>query len=470
MDKYKTIKKYKCPYCDLKATRSDLVDHVDRVHNELIPENYTAAQAVYDFINNKNYGTCMICHKKIYKWNDKINKYYNLCDDKKCRDEVRRIALERHMRVYNKPTLLNDAEHQEKMLANRRISGSYTFTDGGKITYTGSYEKNTLEFMDKILEIPSKDIQAPGPVLEYEYNGVKHKWITDIYYIPGNLLIEVKDGGSNPNKRTMTVYREKQIAKEKMITDLGTFNYIRLTNNDFSQLLLIFADMKNEALKNENPKAVIHINEEVGGLPPHRPSQEYIISYGMNNVFSGFACSNINSDYIIKDSEDKNNDIEIMSKNDFKNKYNTGLPLYNIGEEFGFDDIINKKENPSALKIVESIVSTNKLSDWKKVFLNEKFVYIDIDKEKKINKLLENGINIEREYNGVIDNTSVVDTIDNVFIVQSPNGYYACTSDLFYLVSDYYDTIEELKNSNIISLMNNIYNANVGGDEHGWYL
>ena len=273
---YKTSRKYKCPYCDYKDIRSNLCDHVDRKHEDLLPEGYTSARAVYDSINGKNHGTCMVCKKEVYKWNDKINRYYNLCDNPKCRAKVRETALQRHMKVYNKPTLLNDADQQEKMLANRKISGTYTFTDGGKLTYTGSYEKSALEFMDKVLQIPSKDIQAPGPVLEYKYGKKIHKWITDIYYIPGNLLIEVKDGGSNPNKRTMTSYREKQIAKEEMVTNLGTFNYIRLTNNDFAQLLSVFADMKNEALSSDSPKATIHINEaaEIVNIP--EIDKEYI--------------------------------------------------------------------------------------------------------------------------------------------------------------------------------------------------
>lgn len=260
---YKTSRKYKCPYCDHKATRVDLIDHVQKKHEEMIPEDYTAARAVYDSVNGKDHGTCMACKKPVYKWNDKINRYYNLCDDPKCRAAVRATALERHIRVYNKPTLLDDPEQQEKMLANRKISGTYIFSDGGKVTYTGQYEKKALEFMDKVLDIPSKDIQAPGPVLEYQYGGKIHKWITDIYYIPANLLIEVKDGGSNPNTRTMKEYREKQVAKEVMVTNLGTFNYIRLTDNDFSQLLSIFVDMKNEALFEEDPKMKIHINESM---------------------------------------------------------------------------------------------------------------------------------------------------------------------------------------------------------------
>ena len=259
---YKSSRKYKCPYCDYKASRVDLVDHVEKHHKDLIPEQYTAARAIYDSINGKNYGICMSCKSKVYKWNDKINRYYNLCDNPECRKKVRDTALNRHMKVYNKPTLLNDAEHQEKMLANRRISGTYTFSDGKKFVYTGKYERNALEFMDKVLEIPSSDILTPGPVLEYEYEGKTHKWITDILYIPANLIIEIKDGGSNPNTRTMTSYRDKQVAKEVMITDRGVYNYLRLTNNDFSQLLDIFADMKNGALNNDT-KARVHINESV---------------------------------------------------------------------------------------------------------------------------------------------------------------------------------------------------------------
>ena len=45
---YKNPKKYKCPYCDFKATRSELVEHVSKKHEELITEGYDAARAVYD--------------------------------------------------------------------------------------------------------------------------------------------------------------------------------------------------------------------------------------------------------------------------------------------------------------------------------------------------------------------------------------------------------------------------------------
>ena len=272
---YKTSRKYKCPCCDQKLPRMDLINHVERKHEALIPEDYTATRLVYDSINKTDHGTCMICKKPVYEWNEKISRYNNLCGSKKCREEVRRIALERHIKVHNTSTLLNDPAHQEKMLSNRHISGSYNHSDGARITYTGKYEKAALEFMDQVMNIPSKDIQMPGPILEYEYNGEKHSWITDIYYIPANLIIEVKDGGSNPNKRNMPEYRGKQYAKEVMITDLGKFNYLRLTDNDFSQLLAALADIKYENMdQKEAPQVKFYINESVRLISIHEEKSE----------------------------------------------------------------------------------------------------------------------------------------------------------------------------------------------------
>lgn len=466
--KYKTSKKYKCPYCDHRATRSELIDHVNRKHESLIPEGYDAARAIYDSINGKNYGTCMICKNPVYKWNDKIHRYYNLCDNPKCKEKVREIALERHMKVYNKPTLLNDPEQQEKMLANRHISGSYTFSDGVKHTYTGSYEKNALEFIDKVLRIPGSDIQSPGPVLEYEYNGEKHKWITDIYYVPGNLLIEVKDGGSNPNNRSMQSYREKQIAKETMVTNLGTFNYIRLTNNEFDQLLDIMADMKNEALTNdEKPNMKIHINEEVGGLPRNGPPEAYIIPYGMNNTFSGFAYgdSEMNSIIVPDDSG-----FIPYDENVFNEIFDTGCKLFYHNNDI--KDKINKIHesiinNRTEFKNFVEMLMDRKLYSYEEIFLSECFRIYDEEREKKINLMIENGIvnRFKESETGVdISNINVVKTVGYVSIHHSTSGYYASTPADFPMNSETFANMEELERSNVINIMNDVYNNRFNRD------
>ena len=256
---------WKCTLCDQgkRYKKDDLIDHIDQEHRDSIPEGWTAGRVAFKMIHNKSQGTCVVC-KGPTEWNEKRCKYQRLCSNPACRKKLREVALKNHIRVYGKPTLLTDMQHQDKMLKGRRISGEYIFPDGYKIGYVGSFEKNFLEFMDQVLHCKGQDIQEPGPILDYIYKGAKHQWITDFYYIPYNLVIEIKDGGDNPNKKAMPDSRERQVYKEKMITELGTMNYLRLTNNNFAQLLDIFAELKMQMIddSNENRKVIIHINEE----------------------------------------------------------------------------------------------------------------------------------------------------------------------------------------------------------------
>ena len=255
---------YKCPYCNERYQRAKLVNHINKKHAELIPEDYTATRVVFNTINKRECGYCRVCHKET-KWNETAGRYDVLCDDPKCKEELRRRYKENMLRVRGTYNILNDPEQQTKMLANRKISGKYKFTDGGVLTYTGSYEKKCLEFMDKVLEIPSKDILAPGPTLEYEMNGEKHFYITDFYLIPQNLIIEVKDGGDNLNTKDtpgMRSSRERTLAKEKLITESGEYNYVRLTNNNFAQLIDVLMEIK-EAKLNEIDGTIIKVNESV---------------------------------------------------------------------------------------------------------------------------------------------------------------------------------------------------------------
>jgi len=281
------LKTYHCPYCNLKLNRQKLIDHIEKEHDAQLPVNYTAYRMVYDIVNNKpGYGRCCCCNKPT-TWNEKRQKYNRLCGDPKCYEEVRKTYESRMLRVYNKTSLLDEPAMQEKMLAHRKISGKYKWSDGREFTYTGSYEKNLMEFLDKTLEYKSNEIVAPGPVLEYEYKGKKLHWITDFLIIPYNLIIEVKDGGDNPNNRVMTEYREKQVAKEKMITNAGTFNYIRLTNNNFAQLLSILAELKKKTLEdNNNP--IYRIHEDVNMEPDYLFEQLYTVTADITEEVKGF--------------------------------------------------------------------------------------------------------------------------------------------------------------------------------------
>lgn len=258
------VKKYKCPYCQDRLIRKDLIDHIDKEHEELIPDKFESTQLVYDLVNGtKGAGRCRVCSKPT-EWNSTAKRYDVLCKDPRCKQKMREDYKKNMLKVHGTYNILTDDEQQKKMLANRSISGKYKFTDGGIVTYTGSYEKKFLEFVDKVMQIPSKDIMAPGPTLEYEMNGKKHFYITDFLYIPYNLIIEVKDGGSNPNNKDtpgMRSSRQRTIEKEKLITDRGEYNYLRLTDNQFVQLIEIFMDIKKALLEGNDDKKIVRINE-----------------------------------------------------------------------------------------------------------------------------------------------------------------------------------------------------------------
>lgn len=256
-------RRYKCMYCTKSYERAKLVNHIDKVHEDMIPEGYTAARLVFNMINKKDHGTCTICGKES-PWNEEKGRYDRICTNPECKKKYIKTTEERlqKARGMTKQQMLNDPEFQEKMLANRGISGKYKFQDGTYKTYTGTYEKKFLEFMDVFLHVNPADIYAPGPVIEYEYEGEKHKWITDFYYEPYNLVFDIKDGGENPNNRSMVHYRAKQIEKEKAIKKLNKYNYIRLTDNNFEQLVLLMMELKELYLdSNKDMDHIIRVNE-----------------------------------------------------------------------------------------------------------------------------------------------------------------------------------------------------------------
>lgn len=261
----KYVKKYKCPYCEKRLDRQKLITHIEKVHEDMIPENYTATRVVFNLINKKTQGKCVICGKET-EWNEDKARYERICSNPKCKksyiDQTADRLYKKHGKT--KQDFLNDPKFQEKMLQNRSISGKYKFQDGGVLPYVGSYEKNFLQFMDQFFHVKSSDLIAPGPVIDYKFNGKTHQWITDFYYEPYNLVFDIKDGGSNPNTREMNEYRAKQIAKEKAIKGMKQYNYIRLTDNQFDQMIELMLELKENLIDtpvNTTRKVIIRVNE-----------------------------------------------------------------------------------------------------------------------------------------------------------------------------------------------------------------
>ena len=269
MQKEAPKKKYKCPYCDERYERAKLHIHIQNKHEELIPEGYTALRVAFNTINNKTEGHCIMC-KGVTDWNEDKGRYERLCNKPECHEAYKKMIAERYNRIYGTDRLQTDPRYaeyvQRKALEGRKMSGKYKFADGGEVSYMGTYEKKFLMFMDQVMHCKSEDIIAPGPSIKYMWEGQEHLYLPDYYYEPYNLIIEIKDGGSNPNNHSKRLGEEAEriAAKEAGVKKDGHFNYVRVTNNDFGQLLQIMSVLKYQM---RHPyyytEPVFRINESV---------------------------------------------------------------------------------------------------------------------------------------------------------------------------------------------------------------
>lgn len=421
--KYKNSRKYRCPYCDKIMTRNKLINHITDCHESMIPEGYNATRVVYDYINKKDHGTCMVCGTNVYEWDDNICRYKNICNNPKCRETLIKKAEKNN---------LNDPEKQKLMLSHRHLSGEYKFSDGTVHTYVGSYERKTLEFMDVILHIKGTDIMTPGPIVKYNYNGEEHCWILDIFYIPAMLAIDCKDGGSNPNTRPMQSYREKQIAKETAIAKQKKYNYLRLTDNDFTQLLYALADIKFGIIEKDTNKG-IYINESATAnvmAPTTVNKNYYVIQEPLNQVFSGNDTDNY--DYIFTNTVygdgfkfDSNDNIEKVDKETIKKEFyneNNNIFCFSIS-----DDNINISSKNSLLESLLGFKYRNHMD----MYYSENCLEFDLNKIDMDQYVSKNSI-YKKIKESVVDINvdKVIDSKYGINIIKNP------ISETYYLENE----------------------------------
>ena len=294
------VKKYPCKWGCGHFSRQDYIRHIEDKHMDELPEGYTPTHYVFDQINKKDHGNCVICGRET-KWDENKARYDRICERPECMNEYRNRTKKNMIRIYGTDNLLKDPQQQQRMLANRKISGQYKWSDGTLKGYTGTYEKKTLEFLDKVMEYKSEDVLTPGPVVPYRYNNEDHFWITDIYIPAYQLCIDVKDGGSNPNNRSMKDYRAKQIAKERAIVEQKQYNYLRLTDNNFGQLMTMLAELKMQLVDNDSSDRVIRVHENMfAGISAMMPmgswnqdnGDTFIVNYMKKNTFVGTGWTN----------------------------------------------------------------------------------------------------------------------------------------------------------------------------------
>lgn len=293
------MSKKKCPRCGkVFDDKEKLFFHLETKHSKDIINNWTGAKYYYYLTHGTTEGKCYICKGKT-EFNDKSGKPEFFCKNPKCRETYRKNFENNMKRKYGKTCLLDDPEYQEKkMLANRSITKQYKWSDGSYKTCVGSYEYDFAQFMDVFMDFPSNDVIMPAPmIIDYEYEGVKRFYIPDAYIGSLNLIIEIKDGGNNPNMhhKIQAVDKVKEKLKEEAIRKQGKYNYVKIENKQYGILIETLKMLKNkELVGNENERYIpVFITEENRSLlesaiienstPSHFNKDIYLVSFNFKN-------------------------------------------------------------------------------------------------------------------------------------------------------------------------------------------
>ena len=259
---------FKCKICNEKYTSLEgLYSHIEEEHSALIPPDMSVEQYYYYLKTGREHGSCVVCKGKT-PWNPKTKKYHRFCGDPDCKAKYKETVDQRMIGKYGKVNLLNDPDHQRKMLMNRSISGHYDF-DGVSKPYVGSYELDFLKTMDLFLNWDPKDIEMPSPhTYYYEYNGEKHFYIPDAFIYSLGLEIEIKDGGNNPNMhhKIQDVDKEKERLKDEVMHNQKLHHYIKLTNKNYWNLFEFFRISKEHVEKYGDYEKIpkIILDEDIG--------------------------------------------------------------------------------------------------------------------------------------------------------------------------------------------------------------
>lgn len=232
---------WKCPLCNKPFTsKNAMYDHMYAKHADEIPEGMSAAQFAFNIRNKKSFGLCRECKVNKTQWDETAERYKTFCS-KECAAKYAAEAKRRMVAKYGTEHLLNDPEHQQKMMDNRSISGKYRFmTDGVEVPYMGSYELDFLRHMDLMMGLDGEEVMRCPESFSYVQDGTKRLYIPD-YYLPNfNLIVEIKDGGDNPNKHPhrQGSDMEKETLKDQVMKDQNEYHFVKVIDKKYSLFVL----------------------------------------------------------------------------------------------------------------------------------------------------------------------------------------------------------------------------------------
>lgn len=252
-------KRITCKFCgEYMKSYDSYVSHIESSHSESIPQDMSAWRFVYYLKTGKTHGSCIIC-KKDTEWNEKTHKYHRFCNNPKCKEKYVETFRNRMIGKYGKVNLLNDPEQQKKMLANRKISGVYTWRDHVHETpYTGTYELSFLKFLDEVLEFNPEDVIGPSPhTYYYIYEGKKHFYIPDFFIPSLNLEIEIKEGTNNHPKIQAVDKVKERLKDEVMKSNSNSFNYIKIIEKNNFRFIEFLDEAKKRFLNGDKRPIVM---------------------------------------------------------------------------------------------------------------------------------------------------------------------------------------------------------------------
>lgn len=239
------MRRYKCQFCsftvavnntsdkkNIQSTKRKMGAHYETVHKTLIPPDLTGYRWFYFLLTGKKRGTCVECGGET-DFNEVTMKYCRFCNNPACKQKYKERRDKNQMGAHGKLYMTDDPEFQKIMLAARKISGTYLWSDKTtRIGYTGSYELHFLQYLDSI-GWKASDIIGPSPhSYVYQYEGKDHWYIPDFFIPSLSLEIEIKDDGSAKNINQES--REKDKLKEELMkSNCNYFNYIKIINKNY---------------------------------------------------------------------------------------------------------------------------------------------------------------------------------------------------------------------------------------------
>ncbi len=228
-------KVYKCPCCKRPFTQKDAVyTHMYKEHQDEIPDSMSAAQYAFNIRNKKSFGLCVQCRTRKTPWNEEAERYDRFCSIE-CKNAYVAEAKRRMIEKYGKEHLLNDPNHQQKMLNNRSISGQYIFdSDKTIVPYTGKLEYDFLRFLNLTYGWSGKDISQCPFNFEYQWNNGIHLYIPDFWIASLNLIIELK-ASDNKHHKIVAVDLEMEKEKDKVMLKQEEYNYIKIFDRNYTQ-------------------------------------------------------------------------------------------------------------------------------------------------------------------------------------------------------------------------------------------